>query len=69
MLTFLKSLKKLCVKQKIYHRKRFLNFKMTLCDLLMTFLVILYKMKKLPLYNVGFHRNLYQNRLLNEYAR
>ena len=35
----------------------------------MTFEVILYFMKKLRLHNVSIHRNLYQNRLINEYAK
>ena len=35
----------------------------------MTFEVIIYFMKNLRLYNVSIHRNFYQNRFINEYAR
>ena len=35
----------------------------------MTFEVILYLMKNLRLHDVSIHRNFYQNRFINEYAR
>ena len=35
----------------------------------MTFEVILYFIKTLRLHNVSIHRNFYQNRFVNEYAR